>query len=434
MDMREFLAKLDSQRELLKVKKQVDSNLEMAAVINAAQEKPILFENIKKYSDWKVCAGLCSTKEIVAKGLGMKPETMLLSTVKALENPVEPKIVDKAPCQEIVVKKVDLDALPILTHFKEDGGKYTTTSIAVIKDPDTGRNISYHRLMPIAKNKFVGRFIENRQTWKTFSKLGKDEDLEIAICIGNNMATLWSASLGPPPGVDELSVANAISKTPTVKCKTNDLYVPANAELVIEGRLTHETAKEGSFVDLTNTRDIVREQNVIEVDCVTHRKNPIYQVLLPGQREHKLLMGMPKEPTIYQEVNKVCKCKNVYITPGGCSWLHAIVQIEKKNADDGMKAIEAAYKGHGSLKNVVVVDETVDLFDLGQVERAIATRVQPDKNLKIMLNAPGSSLDPSAHHEKGKKTTTGKIGVDATATGKAFKFVEYPKVKLGDYL
>ena len=149
-------------------------------------------------------------------------------------------------------------------------------------------------------------------------------------------------------------------------------------------------------------------------------------------------MGMPKEPTIFNEVSKVCDCKDVYITPGGCSWLHAVVQIKKRNVDDGKKAIIAAFQGHKSLKHCVVVDDDINIYDPQDVEWSIATRFQADKDSVILLNQPGSSLDPFGDLTEGKKATTAKAGLDATApivaTGKGFKKEHYLKVDLNKYL
>jgi UbiD family decarboxylase len=125
-------------------------------------------------------------------------------------------------------------------------------------------------------------------------------------------------------------------------------------------------------------------------------------------------MGMPREPTIYAEVNKVARCLNVHITPGGTSWLHAVVEIVTQAPEDGRRAIEAAFRGHGSLKHVVVVDEDVDIFDTNDVEWAIATRFQADRDLVVLTDQPSSSLDPSAHHIPGQKSRTAKMGLDAT--------------------
>jgi UbiD family decarboxylase len=146
---------------------------------------------------------------------------------------------------------------------------------------------------------------------------------------------------------------------------------------------------------------------------------------------------MPKEPTIFNEVNKEVTCKNVLITEGGCSWLHAVVQIKKENEDDGIKAAEAAYCGHRSLKNCIVVDEDVNIYHPNAVEWAIATRVQPHGNIVIKENQPSSSLDPSAEKPPGKKAITSKMLIDATAPlGKAieFKTVEYQRINRDEYI
>jgi UbiD family decarboxylase len=214
-----------------------------------------------------------------------------------------------------------------------------------------------------------------------------------------------------------------------VKCKTIDVRVPAETEFVLEGRVLNETSPEGPFVDLTETMDVQRPtEPVFEVKCVTHRENAVWHNLLQGGLEHKILMGMPREPTIYSEVNKVARCLDVNVTPGGCSWLHGVVKIKKTKEDDGRKAIDAAFAGHKSMKRVVVVDDDVDILDPNEVEWAIATRFQADRNLVVVPNQKGSSLDPSS--EPGTHVTC-KWGLDATkplvAKGKDFSKVRAPK-------
>ena len=290
--------------------------------------------------------------------------------------------------------------------------------------------------MEVGKNKFTARLIKKRQTRTTYDKL--DGDLEMAVCIGNSVAVMVAASLGPEPGVDEFSIANALDEMKMVKCITKDLEVPAESEFVFEGRLTKDLDKEGPFVDLTETRDFERQEPVFVIDCITHRKDAMYQALIPGRFEHKMLMGMPKEPTIYNEVSKVVKCTNVLVTMGGGSWLHGIVQIKKKHPDDGKKAIEAAFQGHKSMKHVTIVDDDVDIYNPLAVEWAMATRFQGDKDLVMKPDQPGSSLDPSGKHEPGKKTLTTKIGFDATIPSdvdkRKYEVVKYSKVDLDDYL
>jgi UbiD family decarboxylase len=233
-------------------------------------------------------------------------------------------------------------------------------------------------------------------------------------------------------------VAHALAPTPLVKCLTNNLAVPAEAEIVLEGRITRRQTQEGPFMDLTETMDIIRDQPIIEIDLITHRHNPIFHALLPGGLEHKILMGMPKEPTIFAEVNKVTRCTDVVITPGGSSWLHAVVQIEKRGTEDGRRAIEAAFKGHGSLKHVWVVDTDINIYDPAQVEWAFATRFQGDKDMMLFPNQPGSSLDPSGIHVPGQKSRTAKLGFDCTipwgAQKSKFTRGEYGRVNIEAYL
>jgi 2,5-furandicarboxylate decarboxylase 1 len=435
MGLRSFIDTLDKNGELLKIKKPISTEFEIAGIINANNEKPVYFENVKE-SKFPVVAGLVSSKDLIARSLGINKMHLLPKLLTAIENPAPPQVLEKGACQEVVETNVDLNNLPIMHYTEKDGGKYIASAVSIVKDPQLGRNMCFHRLMLRDKNHFVARIVENRGTDSALKKAGGE--LEIALCIGNSTAVLLSAATTLPMGVDELGMANALEKTELVKCKTVDLEVPADSEFVLEGKITKEKATEGPFLDLTGIVDRERQQPIVEIKCVTHRKNPIYQTILAGKNEHKFLMGMPKEPTIYNEVNKVCQCKDVYITPGGCSWLHAVVQIKKQNVDDGKKAIAATFEGHKSLKHCVIVDEDINIYDPHDVEWAIATRFQADKNVTLLSNQPGSSLDPSGDLTEGKKATTAKAGLDATAplvsTGKGFKKVDYVKVDLNKYL
>ena len=435
MGFRNFIETLGKKGELTKISKPVSSEYEIAGIIIALDEKPVYFERVKE-STYPVVAGLVSSKELIARSLCVSKDQLLPKLSSAIEHPVPPKIVPTGKCQEVVENDVDLTKLPIMRYTERDGGKYIPSAVAIIKDPQLGRNMCFHRLMLRDKNHFVARIVEDRGTDTALKKT--EGELDIAICIGNSTAVLLSAATSLPKGVDELGMANALEETELVKCKTIDLEVPADCEFVLEGRITKEKASEGPFLDLTGILDRVRQQPIVEIKCITHRKNPIYQTILAGKNEHKFLMGMPKEPTIYNEVNKVCQCKDVYITPGGCSWLHVVVQIKKQNADDGKKAIAAAFEGHKSLKHCVVVDDDINIYNPHDVEWAIATRFQADKNSVILSNQPGSSLDPSGDLTEGKKATTAKAGLDATAplviTGKGFKKEDYIKVDLSRYL
>jgi len=435
LGFRSFLEQLERDEVLTRIRKEVSTEYEMAGIIDALSEKPVFFEKVRE-SSIPVVAGLVSSKELIARALNIKKEQLLHKLSSAIENPLSPDVVEKGECQEIVEKDVDLTKLPIMRYTEKDGGKYIASAIAVVKDPELGRNTCFHRLMLLDKDKFVARIVEERGTDTALKKSGGE--LDIALCIGNSTAVLLAAATSLPMGVDELGMANALEKTELVKCKTIDVEVPRDCEIVLEGRITKERAPEGPFLDLTGIVDKVRQQPVIQIKCITHREKPIYQTILAGRNEHKFLMGMPKEPTIFNEVNKVCECKDVYITPGGCSWLHAVVQIKKQNPDDGKKAIRAAFEGHKSLKHCVVVDDDINIYDPHEVEWAIATRFQADKDALILPNQSGSSLDPSGDLTEGKKATTCKMGLDATIpfkeTGKGFKKEEYRKVDLHKFL
>jgi len=234
--------------------------------------------------------------------------------------------------------------------------------------------------------------------------------------------------------VDELKIANTLLPFDAVKLPSG-ISVPADTQIVMEATITKELADEGKFVDLTETYDIVRKQQVVKVHKIHYKSGAFYHALLPGGLEHKILMGMPREPTIYEEVNKSCKCTGVNITPGGCSWLHAVVAIEKKSEDDSKKALEAAFRGHKSLKHCIVVDSDIDIYAPGSVEWALATRFQAKGGLVVKPNEKGSSLDPSADPNTRE---TSKMGIDATrplvAKGKDFTRALMPKINVEGYI
>ncbi len=447
MSIRGFVKWAEAEGTLTTISRAVDPRLEMARVIHGLEGHPVLFTDPKR-KGWRVLSGVCAKREHFAWALGTEVSGVLSRLTSALDSPSSPSFQAEPHCQEIVDQTVDLDALPILTHLDKDGGPYVTSGVAVIRDPDFGRNVSFHRLMKVGPRTFTARLVEGRGADTAWRKaMTEEQGLEVAICIGAPIHVLLAAAMSPAKGIDELSVANALASTPLAHCVSVNLEVPAECEVVLEGRFTGHVADEGPFTDLTETWDIVRQQPVIEIGCVTHRREPIYHALLPGGLEHKLLMGLPREPTIFQAVSEVADCKNVSITPGGMSWLHAVVQIVSHGPEDGTRAIEAAYRGHGSLKHVVVVDEDVDLFDSAEVEWAIATRFQADRDLLVFADQPSSSLDPSAKHVPGEKAHSAKMGLDATipwtdgsgrplsmAERDSFRKVRYDGVDLAHYL
>ncbi len=436
MDLRDLIIQFEAAGYLQRVSRPVSPRFELANVAHALDGRPVLFEQVAGHPGWRVLTGPCADRRYFALALGLRPEALLQALAAAVEQPREPPLVTEGPCQQVHQPTVDLDAIPILHHLPQDAGRYATAAVVIVRDPQFGRNMAYHRLLQLDSRRFAARLVENRGTHNAWRATAGD--LPCAICIGVPLQVNLAAAIAPPPGVDELAVAHALAPTPLVECQTVELQVPAEAELVLEGRITKQLVAEGPFPDLTGTLDGVRQQPVIEIDRVTHRRDPIYHGLLPAGLEHRVLMGMPREPTIYAEVNRVACCTDVLITPGGTSWLHAVVQIEKQGPDDGRRAIEAAFRGHGSLKHVVAVDADVNIHDPAEVEWAIATRFQADSDLVVLRDQPGSSLDPSGVQVPGQKARTAKMGLDATVPWgvdrAGFERVRYAPVDLSQWL
>ncbi len=432
---REFVAELKKDGTLVELKKPISKHLELAGVLHALDGKPVLASQIKENPGAIVAGNVFSTKDIIAKYLGCDKTELTSKLAHAIDHPTQSKVVDKknAPVLEITDAKVDLDTLPILFHAPKDGGAYFSSAVVIAKDKELGQNCSFHRMMQIGKDRMVARIL-HRHLDEYIARAG-GKSLDVAIVIGAPINFLLASAVSTSKiGVDETTIANSLAPLEVVEFP-NGIRVPAQAEYVLEATITDEMHDEGPFIDLTETYDIVRSQRIVRINKIHHRKNPIYHALLPGALEHKLLMGMPKEPTIVLEVNKVAKCTGVNITPGGCSWLHAVVQIDKKHEDDGKKAIEAAFLGHKSLKHVIIVDKDIDIYSPDSVEWAVATRVQADKDVIIKSKQKGSSLDPSADPHTYE---TSKMGIDATkpmvAHGKNYEKAEWVSVDASKFV
>jgi 2,5-furandicarboxylate decarboxylase 1 len=434
LNFREYMNKLESTGSITKVKKEINIDVEAAAVLKAAEPTPLLFEKVKGFPNFRIVGNIFSTKISIADYFNITPAQLIPKLTEAIDKRSPPEEIKTPPCQEVVMDAVDLGKLPILKHNKNDGGRYISSAVVVTKDPEFGQNLDFHRAMEYTPNKMSTRIIKGRDFYKFLERAG---EVEAAYCVGNTPNVLVAAATSVKTGINELEIANALSPTKVTKAKTLDLLIPAECEVVLEGKVfMKERSAEGPFIDLTETYDIVRDEPVFEVHKITHRKNPIWQALLPGALEHKVLMGMPREPTIYKSVNETgVRCIDVNVNPGGSSWLHAIVKIDKKTEEDGKTAIRAAFQGHKSCKHVFVVDKDINIYDPLEVEWAMATRFQHDRDLVDIGREPGSSLDPSA--EAGTKITN-KVGFDLTAPlkteGKSFAKAEFPKVDLKNYI
>ena len=407
---------LDNEN-IIEITEELSNEFEVAKVLRKYPKDTVLIKNVKGF-DLPVISGICNTREKIAKSINCEVSEITQKIIDAMEKPIK---VDKfTDFSQYDTLDIDLDKIPILKHYKRDGGAYITSGVVFARDPVTGiQNASIHRMMVLDNKRLVIRIVP-RNLYTYFQNAQKaGQDLDIAIAIGMDPAILLASTTSIPIDYNEMDVANAFKNGELELIKCGELGVP-QADIILEGKISvTETIAEGPFVDLTDTYDIIRDQPIINLEKMHIKKeNAAYHAILPAGFEHKLLRGLPQEPRIFKAVkNAVPTVENVVLTEGGCCWLHSVVSINKQTEGDGKNAIMAALSAHPSLKHCVVVDRDVDVFDAEDVEYAIATRVKGDRDIMIVPNVRGSSLDPVAESDG----TTTKIGVDAT---KSLKTVE----------
>ena len=389
----------------------------MIETSNKLGDIPLVFNDISEAPGHRAALNVLE-KSRLCEMFDISPGDLIDVLAWAMENPSEPEIVDytDAPVMQSGQEDVDLSKIPIPWHFEEDGGRYQSASIIVAQYSGV-RNVSFHRQLLRDSKHTVARRVPRHLRTISSEAAEAGDDVPIAVVNGADPTVLLAAAMSFSDYVDELTVASSLHTklhgTPLkVVILPNGVMVPANAEYAMEARITTERDDEGPYVDITGTVDDIRQEHVIEYDCVHHRINPIFHALIPTGIEHRTLMGMPRAPTIKNSVSKVVDCVDVHMTDGGCGWLSSVVQIIPKNDGDGMLAIEAAFRGHPSMKQVVVVDKDIDISDPKRVEWALMTRWQPDKDTIILSGQRGSSLDPSRTEDG----VTSKIGMDATLT------------------
>jgi len=352
--------------------------------------------------------------------------------ISAIKKAKKPKIISSGKFMEN--KSQNLTSLPIVTHFEKESGPFITSSIVYTKNPETGKqNSSFHRFMPIDKTHFSIRMVEGRHLHRCFIDAKEHgEDLKIAITVGVHPAISIAGAYQAEWGKDEIDIANSLldGKLTLAKLPSTGLNVPSGAEIVMEGKILRDKTHREWMVEMLQTYDHKRSQPVFELENLYFRNNPIFHDVLSGYSEHRLLMGMPIESKLNGELKKVFpQTKQVSMTIGGCNWLHVVVQIKKKNESDPKKIIKKTFDFHRSLKQVTIVDEDIDPNSAESVEYAMATRFQADKDLIILKNVRGSSLDPSSNQQK---LQTAKIGIDATRSflkhSDGFEIAKIPKI------
>lgn len=359
---------------------------------------PVLFTRIKDYPGWRVIGNVHTSREVFADTLRIPPGELLNALAEAMNRPVEYTVVEHASFLRNELDQPDIiEHLPLMMYYSEKERYYASATIFLALDPDTGRqNASFHRMMYLEKNRFAVRLVARDlfNFYKRNQQRGKDT--EVVVICGVDPAIALAAATSYP-NLNELELANAFLKGGLECIKINGIDVPVDSEVVMIGRLLHdEVAEEGPFVDVTGTWDNIRKEPVFEVDKIYYQDNPIWQVILPGWIEHRLLMGITQEPRILNIVrNAVPSVQDVFLTPGGAGWLHAVVSIRKRHEGEGKNAGIAALAAHPSLKRVIVVDDDIDVRDQESVEWALATRLRPDEGITFVKGARSSSLDSS---------------------------------------
>ena len=335
-------------------------------------------------------------------------------------------------CLGVAEDHVDINAqLPVPTHNELDSGPYIAAGLMISRNPKTGvQNVSIHRCQISGPNR-IGVLLLPRHTW-TYARMAEEmgHALEVAIVIGNDPASLLASQAVVPLDFDEMEIAGALHGAPVemVKCQTNQVRVPARAEIVLEGRVLPDVVEpEGPFGEFPQYYGKRADRHVIEVDAITHHLHPIFHTIIGGGMEHLLLGGLPREATLLETLRRNDpSVLDLHLSRGGVCRYHLVVKVAKKQEGTPKNIMMGAFAGHYDVKQVIVVDEDVNIHDPEQVEWAVATRFQADRDLLVVSNSQGSKLDPTTTEDG----VGAKMGLDATiplATDDfTFKVIQVP--------
>lgn len=438
-DLRTYLEKLKARGLVATISKEVDRHHEIGSVLATleAEGKVGLFTNVKD-SVFPLVGNTISSMDSVAVALGCEKEEITDFLGAALERPVKPVVVTKAPCQENVITGDDIDLykIPIPVHAPMDGGPFITGGVTVSKAlGGTRQNLSFQRLHIKSKDT-SGISINEWRHLKQFYTAAEAEDkpLPIAVVCGADPVIYIGAGLRYDG--DEMDIAGAIRNKPieVVRCVTSDILVPATAEFVIEGVvLPHVREPEGPLGEFTGHYSEPWDSPVFKVTAITHRNNPIYQTINGASFEHVNLGNvLPREPLLKKFTKYVSSgVIDVHIPPYGCGFL-AVIRLKKVNPGEPKNVALAAMMTYVNIKNVIVVDEDVDIYNPADVMWAVSNRVIPEKDIFYVPNAQGHEFDPGSD-KRGVQT---KMGIDATLDreNRFLERVRYPKVDLSKYL
>jgi 2,5-furandicarboxylate decarboxylase 1 len=414
-DLRSWLQRLATTGRLAVTRSGISLIDELAAVSKKLElERAVMFPGPGGHA-MAVVSNLFVDRSWVADSIGVPTEDLLTRFQQAVRKPLPWTEVKEAAAQEVVHRDIDLlKLLPIPKHNEHDSGPYITAALLIARNPKTGiQNVSIHRCQVSGPDR-IGVLLLPRHTHHYFRMAeAAGEALEIALVIGVHPACILASQAIAALDEDEMEIAGALMGAPVemVKCKTNQVRVPAHAEIVIEGRILPKVREpEGPFGEFPQYYGPRADREVIQVDAVTHRRNAIFHTIVGGGMEHLVLGEIPREATLLEHLQRSFPgVQDVRLTRGGTCRYHLVVKIDKRSNGEPKNIIMGAFGGHYDVKQVIVVDLDVDIDDPHEIEWAVATRFQADRDLLVVSGAQGSKLDPSS-----KEGVSAKMGIDAT--------------------
>ncbi len=417
-DFRGFLDRLRKEKELTDIRQPVD--IRHIATLVDQSDQALYFHNVIGY-DVPVVSGIIRSSKRAALSLGCSGFAEIEHKLQqGIDNPINPKTVENAPAKEVVEvgDKVDLYRLPIPMSSIYDGGPMITAGVVIAKDPEHGLNSGMYRFMVKERN-LTGIDIVTPNNMRLFAQRAYEagRPCPISLSIGTHPFEIMGSGFRAPLGVDEMGIAGGIRGAPVrlTQCETIDMPCIADAEIVLEAEIlpTGWTHPEGRFGEFTRLMGGLHWNPIVRIKAITRRKDAVYYSLhMPW--ENTWLAA----PTRYTSIRRAMKSagiqvKDINVTLGGCGFWHAIISI-KKQAGEGKNALLAALTAQ-DIKHVVVVDDDIDVNNAMDVEWAIATRVQGDKDVIVIPGARAKPLDPSlAVTPPGIVPTGAKVGIDAT--------------------
>jgi len=462
-DLREWIARLEDEGELARIKTQVDWNLELGAVAkeNMDQGGPaLLFENIKDHKNTigkKFFTCSLSSFSRVALMLGLPKDTPYKELIRIwrerVKRPIKPVVVDKGPCKENILKGGDVDLFQFPTpHWQKlDGGRYIGTFHGVItKEPDTNwTNVGMYRQMIHNANTTTMSVAQGQHIWFHWKRYRpKGKNMPLAVSIGWDQVLPAVSSSPAPTGVDEWDIMGALRQKPVelIKCETVDLYVPATSEIVLEGEVITDKSQFvtcGPFGEFTGHYGPANLRAPFKVNCITFRDDPILQGTMEGTpiNEDHRICSVSHSALIWDLLEeRMIGITGVNNDPS-TAYANLIVQIDNSYYGQVHQVAANVWSSHLSnmmCKNIIVCDQDVDIYDLNKVFWALGYRVDPSKDI---IQFPGwiSALDPIVH-PKDRLSAGGNKGIrlliDATKPidrprvdeywGEKFAVVAYP--------